>query len=91
MKGIVCASSAGLINEKPIADVNYLEESVGATPIMTIAMLPVDGQILSMESTGKLHVDYLNNVMDYAMAACKEILFYMKKAISEHIRESSQN
>lgn len=91
MKDIVCACSAGFINGKPIADVNYLEESVGTTPIMTIAMLPKDKQILSMESTGKLHVDHLNDVMAVAIEGCKDALYAMKKTILDHIRELKDN
>lgn len=91
MKDIVCGCSAGFINGKPIVDVNYLEESVATTPIMTIAMLPKDKQILSMESTGKLHIDHLNDVMALAIEGCNDALFSMKKTILDHIRNLIEN
>lgn len=91
IKDIVCACSAGFIKGKPIVDVNYIEESVSSTPIMTIAMLPKDNQILSMESSGKIHIDNLNDVMAAAIDGSKDVLYIMKQTILTHIQELKDN
>jgi len=51
---------------------------MGTTPILTIAMLPKDKQILSMESSGKIHLDNLNSVMETAINGCLDVLYVMK-------------
>ncbi|XP_015787502.1 exosome complex component RRP41 [Tetranychus urticae] len=87
IKDVVCACSAGFIDNQPITDINAVEESSNGTPILTIGMLPKDKQILSMESSGGIHLDNLNDVMDAAIEGCKSVLFIMKQTILNHIQE----
>lgn len=87
IKDVVCACSSGYINEQPIVDVNYLEESLGSAPFCTIAMLPKTKQILSMESSGRIHVTAIEKVINAAMKGCEEILEVMKQTILSHINE----
>jgi exosome complex component RRP41 len=87
IKDVVCASSAGFIKDNPIVDVNYVEESIGSVPILTIAILPKSKQILSMESSGRIHVTSVDKVMDAAMNGCEEVLQIMKASILSHINE----
>ncbi|CAG2121512.1 unnamed protein product, partial [Medioppia subpectinata] len=87
IKDVVCACSASMVNDHSLVDVNYLEESVGSGPIMTIALLPKSKQILSMESSGRMHATAVPQVMDSAMTGCQEILQVMKASILSHIKE----
>lgn len=89
IKDIVCACSAALVQEKTVADVNYTEESVGSgsTPIITVAMLPKEKQILSVEETGRIHIDQLNQLMDRAMEGCQDVVHVMKATLLDFVVE----
>jgi exosome complex component RRP41 len=87
IKDVVCACSAGYINDIPIVDVSHLEEYIGSAPILTIAMLPKSKQILSMESSGRIHTSAIEKVMDAAMRGCEDVLQVMKESIFNHINE----
>jgi len=87
IKDVVCACSASMVGQHSIVDVNYLEESVGSGPITTIALLPKSKQILSLESSGRMHSTAVQQVMDSAMTGCQEILQVMKASILSHIKE----
>ncbi|KAK4336662.1 hypothetical protein RND71_043666 [Anisodus tanguticus] len=79
IKDIVCACSAGLVSDQTITDVNYQEESIGIIPILTTAILPKDKQILSLEQTGRIQIDSLNQLMDAAMEGCQDIYHLLKQ------------
>lgn len=86
IKDIVCACSAGLINNNTITDINYSEE-IGGIPILTVAMLPKTKQILSMESSGRTHLTAIEKVMDAAMKGCQEVLEVLKSTVYGHISD----
>ena len=86
IKDVVCACSASLINDQSLVDVNYLEESVGSGPMLTIALLPKTKQIVSMESSGRMHVTSVQKVMDAAITGCQEVLQVMKASILSQIK-----
>jgi exosome complex component RRP41 len=88
MKDVVCASSAGLIDKSTIVDVNYTEETVSNTPVLTIALLPKTKEVLSMESTGRLGFDSLQSVMDAATDGCHKVYDVMRDSILTYVAES---
>lgn len=53
MKDYVCACSAGCIDDKPVLDLNYLEES--NTPELTVALLPKNDKITLLQ-VKKIHI-----------------------------------
>ncbi|CAJ0964570.1 unnamed protein product [Ranitomeya imitator] len=61
MRDYMCASSAGFIEDTPLADLSYVEESVGG-PHLSLALL---------EMNSRLHEDHLERVMDAASKACQ--------------------
>ena len=89
IKDIVCACSAALLQDKSVIDVNYAEESLGSgsTPIMTVAILPKEKQILSLEETGRIHLDKMNELMERAMEGCQDVLHVMKATVLEFVVE----
>ena len=87
IKDIVCACSAGLIDNKTLTDVNYQEESIGSLPMITTAILPKDKQILSLEETGRIQIDNLNQLIDASIEGCQDIYHVMKSTILEFVVE----
>ena len=88
MKDVACASSAGLIDKRTIIDVNYTEESVSNTPVLTVVLLPKSREVLSMESTGRLGFDSLQSVMDAATDGCHKVYDVMRNSILQYVAES---
>jgi len=89
VKDVICACTAGLIRDTPITDVSFVEESMGRGPLFTLAILPKTKQILSMESTGRIHVEMLDQVMEAAIKGCEQVLIPMKAAITAHLEDLS--
>lgn len=85
LKDVVTASSAGLIDRKEIIDVNYAEESISSTPVLTIALLPKTKEVLSMESTGRLGFDSVSTVMDAATEGCLQVYEVMRQAVLSYV------
>lgn len=87
LKDVVCASSAGLIDKKTIVDVNYTEESISASPVLTVALMAKTKEVLSMESTGRLAFDSLDAVMDAASQGCLQVYEVMREAVLLYVTD----
>ncbi|XP_063237826.1 exosome complex component RRP41 [Bacillus rossius redtenbacheri] len=85
MTEYMCACTAGLANgDVPLVDVSHLEETLGG-PCLTVAAMPLSGQISLMEMTQRFHVDHLPKVMSTALQGCRDIYQILDRAIREHI------
>lgn len=92
IKDMVCASSAGLINGKPAIDISYNEEiTSGGGPIVTVAILPKSRQILSLESTGRVHIDLMEKLIDTAIKGCELVHQPMKVAVLDHVGQLTES
>jgi exosome complex component RRP41 len=87
LKDVVCASSAGLIDKKTIVDVNYTEESISSSPVLTIALMPKTKEVLSMESTGRLAFDSLDPVMEAASQGCLQVYEVMRESVLLYVTD----
>lgn len=87
LKDMIVSASSGLINDKPIVDVNYTEEGVINSPVFTLAMLAKSKEILSLESTGRLNLDSLNLIQVTAADACLKMHQIMKEAVISYLAE----
>lgn len=81
LKDIVSASTAGIMNETAILDVNHSEEGLSSCPVMTVAILPQTKQVLSLESSGRLNMDSLEYLMEAANKGCMDIYQELKSAV----------
>ncbi|KAG8534887.1 hypothetical protein GDO81_030024, partial [Engystomops pustulosus] len=88
MRDYVCASSAGFIEDTPLADLSYVEESAGG-PQLELALLPKSDQIALLEMNSRLHEDHLERVMDAASKACKDVYAVLDQVVREHLQEVS--
>ena len=86
MKDYVCACSASFIDDTPIVDVNYLEESSGS-PELIVATLPKSDQIVFLEMNARLHEDHLSTVLDTATKGCKDVYAILDTIVRDHITD----
>ncbi|XP_013418239.1 exosome complex component RRP41 [Lingula anatina] len=87
MKDYVCACSASYIEDNPVVDINYLEESSGSAELI-MAMLPKSEQIVLLQMNSRLHEDNLSKVMDMATQGCKDVHSILDTAVREHLTSS---
>ena len=80
IKDYVCACSVSLVRDTPLIDMNHLEESSGS-PYISLALLPNYDQIVLMESASRMHVDYLDKMIESAMVGCKDMYAVFNKYV----------
>ncbi|XP_032638218.1 exosome complex component RRP41 [Chelonoidis abingdonii] len=86
MRDYVCASSAGFIEDTPLADLNYVEEAAGG-PQVALALLPKSDQIALLEMNSRLHEDHLEQVIEAASKACKDVYAVLDQVVRDHVHE----
>jgi exosome complex component RRP41 len=79
-----------LVHDTPLIDINYIEESSGA-PNFTLALLPNYDQIVLLESSSRMHVEYLDKMLESAMIGCKDIYAILNKYVKENVSTLSKN
>lgn len=84
MKDFVCATSAGYIEDCPVLDLNYLEETSGG-PDLTIATLPKSGKLIYIQMDAKLHADNLTIVLDTAVQGSKQVHTILDRVVKGNI------
>ncbi|XP_066290141.1 exosome complex component RRP41-like [Branchiostoma lanceolatum] len=87
MKDYVCACTAGFIQDSPLLDISYVEESAGA-PFLTVAMMPKSEQIVLLEMNSRLHADNMEKVLDLATQGCKDVFAVLDRHVRDHVSES---
>lgn len=90
IKDYVCACSVSLIRDTPLIDINHMEES-SQNPHFTLAVLPNYDQIVLLESASRMHVDYLDKMIESAMVGCKDIYAILNKYIKSRVVTISKN
>ena len=86
MKDYVSACTVSFINDKPLMDINYLEESFGG-PQLSLAVLPKSGKIVMFQMDSRLHVDNLEKVLDLAKKGCKDIHTLLRQTVHDFSQE----
>ncbi len=90
IKDYVCACSVSLVRDIPLVDINHMEES-SQNPHFTLAVLPNYDQIVLLESASRMHVDYLDKMIESAMVGCKDIYAILNKYIKSRVVNISKN
>ena len=88
MKDYVCACESSMVDDSPLADISSLEESSGA-PKLTLAMLPKSEKIILFEMDGRLHVDYLEKVLNMGKQGCTDIHTILQRTVQDHSIEQA--
>ncbi|XP_014783972.1 exosome complex component RRP41 [Octopus bimaculoides] len=86
IKDYVCACSAGFVNETPLVDMSYLEESSGIPELIT-AILPQSEEVVLLEMNSRLHEDNLKKVLNQATKGCKDIYQILNEAVRHHLQD----
>lgn len=86
MKDYVSACAVSFVNDKPLMDINYLEESFGG-PKLSLALLPKSGNIVMFQMDSRLHVDNLDKVLDLAKKGCTDIHVLQRQTVHEFSQE----
>eukprot|EP01104_Vermistella_antarctica_P015187 TRINITY_DN4924_c2_g1_i2.p1 TRINITY_DN4924_c2_g1~~TRINITY_DN4924_c2_g1_i2.p1 ORF type:complete len:247 (+),score=61.65 TRINITY_DN4924_c2_g1_i2:207-947(+) len=86
MREFVCACAAGYIDDTPLLDLNYMEDSAGG-PDLPLAIMPKTDKVVLLQMDSKLPVDQFESVVRLAVDGCHEIYEEMKEAVREHTAE----
>ncbi|NWZ59747.1 exosome complex component RRP41 [Haliaeetus albicilla] len=86
MRDYVCACSAGLAEDTPLADLSSPEEAVGG-PRLVLALLPASGQIALLQLSARLHQERLEAVLEAAGQACRALHAVLDRVVRERLRE----
>ncbi|XP_034038959.1 exosome complex component RRP41 [Thalassophryne amazonica] len=89
MRDYVCACTVGFVDETPLADLSYAEESSGSVSCLSLALLPRSGQIALLQMDARLHQDYLDSLIKAAMTACKDVSKVLDDVVRQHLHEVS--
>ncbi|XP_021916028.1 exosome complex component RRP41 isoform X2 [Zootermopsis nevadensis] len=88
MKEYMVACTASLGNgDVPLVDISHLEENSGG-PNLTVAALPLSGQVALMEMSQRFHLDHLPKVVECALQGCRDIHQILDQAVRRHIEVS---
>lgn len=86
MKDYVSACTVSFISDKPLMDINYLEESFGG-PQLSLAVLPKSSKIVMFQMDSRLHVDNLEKVLDLAKKGCTDIHTLLRQTVHDYSQE----
>ena len=87
MKDYVCSCAVSFINDTPLLDINYLEESSGA-PQLTLAILPKSQKIVLLRLDSKLHSDNLEKVMELAKKGCMDVYTLLRQLVHQSAKDT---
>lgn len=88
LKDYVCACSVGFVDDTPLVDISFVEESAGG-PELALALLPKSEQIALLELNSRLHQDHLPAVLEAATRACKDVHAVLDRVVREHLQEAT--
>lgn len=85
MRDMLAACAAGYLENTPLLDLNYMEDS-GGGPDVVVALQPGIDKIVLLQSDNKISVDNFEEVLDLASRGCKAVGGFMKEKLSEHVK-----
>ena len=88
MRDFVCACSAGVVDGTALADLSHVEEAAGG-PQLALALLPASGQIALLEMDARLHEDHLEQVLEAAARASRDVHTVLDRVVRQHVQEAS--
>lgn len=88
MRDYVSACTVGFVDDTPLADLCYAEESGGVSSV-GLALLPRGGQIALVQMDARLHQDNLDALIEAAMTACKGVSKVLDEVVRQHLQEAS--
>jgi exosome complex component RRP41 len=87
MKDLVCAISAGKVEDQMIVDLAYNEDSHENGVDIPIAMLHNSGQISLLQMDGEISVEELKKAFEMVKGACDKIYEVQKNALKQKFEQ----
>jgi exosome complex component RRP41 len=87
MKDLVCAISAGKVEDQMIVDLEYNEDSHENGVDIPIAMLHNSGQISLLQMDGEISVEELKKAFEMVKGACDKIYEVQKNALKQKFEQ----
>ena len=88
MRDFVCACSAGFVDGTALADLSHVEEAAGG-PQLALALLPASCQIALLEMDARLHEEHLEQVLEAAARASRDVHTVLDRVVRQHVQEAS--
>lgn len=85
MHDMVAACAAGYLDDTPLLDLNYTEDS-GGGPDLSLAMHTNLEKIILMQMDNKLPMDTFEKVVGLAQEGCRAVAEHMRGVLLEHTR-----
>lgn len=82
LHNMISACAAGYLDNTPLLDLNYAEDS-GGGPDLSVAVMGGDKVILA-QMDGRVPLDTFESVMGLAQAGCRAIALHMRKSLLDH-------
>ncbi|KAJ7533226.1 hypothetical protein O6H91_13G038500 [Diphasiastrum complanatum] len=86
MRDLVASCAAGFLNNTPLLDLNYTEDS-GGGPDVTVGVFPKLDKISLLQMDSKLPIDLFEKVLELATEGAKATAEYMRERLSENTRQ----
>ena len=83
LRAVVASCAAGFLDQTPLLDLNYIEDS-GGGPDISVAMLNRSSEIVLLQMDNRLPLDTFESVVQLAMDGCKSIASFMRDHLLEH-------
>jgi len=80
MREFVTSCSAGFIQDTPILDLNYTEDTAGG-PDIPIALLPKSNKITMLQLDSRIPIDQFEKVVELAADGCRAIHEVLQQAV----------
>ncbi|NXN95212.1 EXOS4 protein, partial [Rhinopomastus cyanomelas] len=86
MRDFVCACSAGLADNTPLADLSSAEEAAGG-PALLLALLPASGHMALLQLSARLHQERLDVALEAAESACRTLHTLLDRVVRERLQQ----
>ncbi|XP_004299129.1 PREDICTED: exosome complex component RRP41-like [Fragaria vesca subsp. vesca] len=86
MRDLVTSCSAGYLNNTPLLDLNYIEDSAGGADV-TLGIMPKLDKVTLLQMDAKLSLDTFENVMQLAIEGCKAVADYIREILLANTKQ----
>ncbi len=86
MKDMVAAIATGRVEDKIVIDLEYREDSHEDGADIPVAILPNSGQVTLLQMDGEVSREQINECIEKARQACKQIYEIQKNALKDKFK-----
>jgi len=90
LKDFVVSCAAGYLDNTPLCDLNFVEDSAGG-PDLPIAYLPTSGNVAMIQMDSKVSLDHFENILETAIQGAKQIYSILQRGVEERVKELAKS